>query len=202
MTDVPLSVDLQVPEPELPPVQGTEFTSVEHYDPKVMAAAYDRFLKTDLSIVDIAIDLSVPAAVVARWAKKGGWVARKQEIVDALMAQKDAEYRQLIIEHRVPVMKRHLELSAKGESVISNALDELVERQAKGATIKPGEIKALGDAAGSFTGISARTVGVSDKIAPGGMEGPASGKRPLVILNVSPRADVSVDAKTIEIEEG
>lgn len=182
-------------------IQGDEFTTVKNYDPHVKAKAYELFLTSDLSLPDIALDLAIPQQVVASWALSGKWRDRRKELEVELFKNAEDKYRALIMQHRVPVLERHLRVSGKLEEAIDKAVDELTK---DGDTIDSRELKRLAESLSSATAVSARAAGISDKFFDGGGIGAQqqqAGKQPLISINVNPQqpADrcvtIDVDAR-------
>lgn len=171
-------------------VQGTQFTSVDYYDPKVKAAAYDKYLSSDLSLTDIALDLAVPSSVVGEWSVKGKWKDRKHEIEMELFRSAEDKYRHLVMTVRVPVLERHLRVSGKLEQAIESAVDELNRSGDVGSKGHSMELKRLTESLSAATSVSARAAGISEKFFGDALrqsDADGGGKRPLITLNVNPQ---------------
>ena len=69
-------------ETEVMKVGSAALTTVDDYAPELMAKAYDLYLSSNLTTVDIAIDLGLPQKVVASWVRRGGWKEKKRECND------------------------------------------------------------------------------------------------------------------------
>jgi transposase-like protein len=179
--------------------RGTEFTTVENYDPRVKAQAFNSFLTTDLSLSDIALDLGVSSKVVASWSRKGGWLERKKEIETELFKSAEDQYRRLIVEHRVPTMLRHLRVSGKLEEGIEKVIDEETKDDRTPNDMK---LKRMAEALSSSATVSARAAGISEKPF-SDHESEKQGKVPLIAINVvaRPAATELGTPVTIEAEE-
>ena len=192
-------------EPPETPV-GSEFTSVERYDPAVKGRAFDLFLTTDLDFNDIAVDLGVPAKIVASWARKGKWDDEKKEIERAVFQRAADKYRAFLTEHRLPTIERHLRIASMGEEKVEEVMAKLDTDDAKIVS----KLKGMAEALTGFTSVSARAVAITDTPFINGGDGEGGsmmgGKRPLILLNVSPQSnrlepEVSVKAVDVEFKE-
>jgi transposase-like protein len=171
---------------ELTTTPDAEFMTVKDYDPKLKGRAYELFLSSGMSAVDIAIDTGVPQHVIATWIKQGGWRTRKTEIENELMRCAEDEYRRIIMKNRGPVVQRHLDNSAKLENMIGDVTDRLLngEELPKGLTT---ELRRLTESLASVTGVSARAAAISDKPFQNlvDQENQKKQKQPLITLNFS-----------------
>jgi hypothetical protein len=157
-------------------------TTVRFYDPKVKAEAYDKFLNTDMDIIDIAIAVGIPKQVVAAWSKEGGWLKRKEELELEFMRSAESKFRTFIIEHKLPTMIRHLELSRKIEEALGVVLDEA---KTSGKPCNSTELRRLAEALSSATAVSALVMNITEKaIAEQPKAQEPRGKSPLVAIAV------------------
>lgn len=161
---------------------GSEFTTVDYYDTKVKARAYELYLTTDLTLTDIAIDIGVNAKVVGSWARQGDWRKRKQAAEDELFNSADDAYRRIVAASRGPTIERHLRISGKLENAIETAIDELT---AKGH-LDEMKLRRLSEALASVTGVSARAAAISDKPFSDANDRDGAKKRPLILIGVRP----------------
>jgi len=163
-------------------VQGSEFTTVTEYDPKVKAQAYEMFLNTDLCITDIALDLGVSQKVIAGWSRQGNWRARKEEIEVELFRSAEDKYRAVIIKHRVPTIERHLRVSGKLEDSIEKVIDHECEKDEPNSMT----LKRMAEALASSAGVSARAAAINEKPFSEANKDEKVGKTPLIMINVNP----------------
>jgi transposase-like protein len=181
-------------------IKGSEFTTVDQYDPQVKAKAYEMFLTTDLTLSDIAIDLGVNSKVVASWSRKGNWRKRKEEVEIELFKSAEDQYRSLIVANRVPVMERHLEISKKIEEAIGKVIDEATSGDAIPSSM---EVKRMAEALSSVSAVSARAAGIAEKPFSENGESNAGGKAqkvPLIMLNVQASANPDAEARFVDVE--
>jgi predicted nuclease of predicted toxin-antitoxin system len=190
----PIPIVEELASEDLPePVKGTEFTTADRYDPKVMASAYEAYLTTDLDLNDIAIMHSVPPKVVALWARRGGWAARRKEVEEDLFRSAEDKYRALIIKHRAPVIERHLRVAGKIEDAVEKAVDALGEYPTARA------LKPLAEALSSAANVSARAAAISETpFSDSAKEN--KNKRPLIMIGVTPTADGGANVRVQEAE--
>ena len=139
-------------------VRGDAFTTAVDYAPAVKAKAYELFLHTNLDLVDIAIDLSIPAKVVAQWSRDGGWRKRKEELEMELFRSAEDKYRRFVIEKRQPTIERHLRVAEKLEL----AIEETLAERAKDGNVSERTLVALTKAFSEVTGVSARAAAITD----------------------------------------
>ena len=168
-------------------VKGTEFTTVDNYDPKVKAKAYELFLNTDLDLTDIAIDLGISSKVVASWSRAGKWRDRKKDLEMELFNSAEDKYRALIVQKRVPTIERHLEVSQKIEEKIGEAVDTIDVDNPKQLM----DLKRAAEAMSATANVSARAAAISDRPF-SELDEDGKQKAPLITLNV--QASVPPDA--------
>lgn len=164
---------------------GTQNTTEELYDPAVKAKAYEQYLRSDLTLEEIALDARVAVAVVADWAQRGKWRQRRKALELELLQRAEDSYRKFLVTTRQPVVERHLRISAKIEAKIEELLDA-------GDELNAVTLRRLSEALASATGISARAAAINDRALEiidredgQGRRGGQSGKIPLVALGVS-----------------
>lgn len=162
----------------LPPAKGDQFTDVEQYDPAVKARAFDLMLHSSLGMDEIAIDVGVKTAVIARWAQTGKWLEHKKAIEDEMFALAERHYREFLIKNRMPTLLRHLEASKKLEEAIIKRIGQLSEDD----RVKTIEFKQIAEALSASAGVSSRASGVSEVQA--GARQEQMGKRPLVMIGI------------------
>jgi transposase-like protein len=182
-------------------VKGSEYTTVDSYDPKVKAKAYELFLTTDLSMTDIAIDLGISSKVVASWSRQGKWMNRKKEVEMELFKSAESDYRALVVQNRVPVVKRHLRISEKVEESIERVLDEILKDEGIPNDMK---VKRMAEALSVVSAVSARAAGVTDRPFSDNLDEDGNKKVPLIMVNVQASAPPGVKmgevkAKVIDV---
>lgn len=140
------------------------------------AEAYGLFLTGGRTPTQIAIQLSVDVDNVRLWIKKGGWIARRDMIQKEVFAVHEAEYRQLLIENKLPILRTQLEHAAK----IGRMLEQYAEKK-NGADMKAGEIKSLAEALSAYAAVQSKVVGMPDYVVSD--KGVGSGpQRPMVAI--------------------
>jgi transposase-like protein len=178
-------------------VKGTEFTTTQDYDPKVKATAYSMFLETDNTAEDIAVDLSIPVATIAKWIQKGKWRDQKKEIEATLMSAAEDDYRALVIKHRVPTMMRHLKVTTAIEEGVLSQVEEIFSGSStlslKDQTLL---LKRCAETMSSSASVSGKAAGIEDKP----LSGKDAGKRNLIMLNVTPTRSIDGEVEIHEIE--
>lgn len=188
--------------PEEPTIDEASFTTPACYDPAVKQRAYDLFLSSNMSAVDIAIDTGLPQHVVASWIRTGGWRERKKEIDAELMKDAEDRYRRLVVEKRLPVVERHLRVSEKLETAIEKNIDIATE---DGAVPNDMKLKRLAEALVSATGVSARAAAISDKpFSDSDEKDGKNKKRPLIIIGVTAQPSPGFqrpDPVTVTVDE-
>lgn len=167
-------------------VKASPFTSVEFYDSKVKARAFDLFMNSGFDPVDIAMDTGVPQTVVASWILDGKWVERKRSIEAELYKAAEQKYRMFLMEHRLPTITRHLMSSKKLEDVIVKKIDSMAKLDIE--RVKPGELKQTAEALASTTAVAQRALGASDAQ---GIGATGEAKRPLVLIGVQGTVSVN-----------
>jgi len=169
---------------------------------EVMQAAYEAYLGNNFDFDRMALELDVPVKVIQRWVTEGGWKERKMELDREILEQSDLEYRKFVSKNRTPVAERHARIAGALETAIEKQLSEVTEAIENGTLEERyigSTLKRLAEALSPVTGVSARAVGMSDKITV--VEGGHSqGKQPLVVINTVPQ--VSRNRETVTIDVG
>lgn len=187
--------------------QDARFSTVDFYDPKVKAQAYDLFLNTSNDLHDISIALGVPKKTVAGWAKTGNWLERKKEIERLLFLEAEEKYKQFIIENRLPTAKRQLEAASK----IEEGVIRLVNHEMRDPEAVPDSrvLRSVSETLVAAASVSSKVVGIHDKMFDTSEQVAAMhGKVPLVQLNVhaslppgrEPREAIDVDVVEVKKE--
>jgi hypothetical protein len=155
--------------------------------------AYDLFLNGGCTPTQIAIAVGAHVDDIRRWIKAGGWVARRDLIEKEVFAVHEAEYRKLLIEHKLPTLRKQLEQA----KMIGEKLDEFALSR-DGSTMKAGEIKALAEALASYAAVQAKVVGLPDYVVQPSGGGAERTKQPLVMIGLqvtaAPKDDGSLPA--------
>ena len=175
--------------------QGTALTTVEEYSVEVKAKAYELFLHTDSSPIDIAIVLKVPRHVVLKWMRKGSWNDRKSELEFEAFRAAETQYMKFLVEHKLPTIERHLRVA----QLIEEEIELLLKTTKKnGGTVDSMTLRRLSEALSSATGVSARATATYDRAAAKDREDEGgSKKQPLVIIGVSPQVPATIDVKEV-----
>lgn len=174
----------------------TDFTDADNYAPAVRAKAYERFLQTDMSPMDIAIDLGVNEMVIATWIRRGGWRKRKKELEMELFESAESDYRKLLIETRLPTLQRHLRISEKLELAVEKLIDTAIE------TGKPPSdmaLKRLAETLSSATSVSARAAGITDKPFES-KDNKQDSKTPLIMIGVEASVPPGREDNAIDVD--
>lgn len=197
------SLEDRITDPEkVPVVVEKPFTTVENYDPKDKAQAYDLYLNSDMDIVDISIKLGIQHRVIASWAREGKWSVKRQELEQEMMKRADSKYRKFLVEHRIPTLQRHLEISTMMEEQIRKILQAAEQT---GKPVNTQELKRLADSMSASSMVSARASGIAEKLIERTTDssGSGQGKRPMIAIGITPTlAGGGVDVKVVETETG
>ncbi len=204
--------DAPPPEQEGALTSGTEFTTADNYDPKVKASAYELFLTTDNTYADIALTLGIDARVVTLWARRGKWVDQRNKLELALLEDAESKYRQLVIQHKIPVLRRHLAQAEKIDAITDKLADTVtelisdgdVDLQALKRINKASMVlKRLAETMASSSGVSARAAAIDERPGLGDEKGKQ--KQPLILLNVQPQAQETstpLKVEAIDVTDG
>lgn len=162
-----------------------ELEALARYTPNQRAEALSLFLGANMEPAAIALQLGLPAAVIAWFSEKDKWVEKRMAIEDKLMEETASVERRLILEQRPQIRRRHLENAEK--------LEEIALEMAQGGDISAHQLKSAIDAYGVAAGIAARAVGMDD--GSGRQAAPASNVKvtvsPVIMVGAGPRAPVS-----------
>ena len=169
----------------------------------VMQAAYDAYLGGNFNYEQMALELDVPVKVIQRWVTEGGWKERKLELDREILEQSDLEYRKFVSRNRTPVAERHARVAGMLEEALEKQISEIkaaiengtLEEKYVGSTLK-----RLAEALSPVTGVSARAVGMSDKVTIMETAG-AAGTQPLVVINTVPQVSRSREPVTIDVTD-
>lgn len=181
------------------------------YPAEYKAKAFHMYLNSGMSLDEIAIAMTVPRGVVAYWSAHGNWSKARDKVELELYKSAEQEYRRVITQNRIPTLIRHLEVSKKLETIVSNMLDSIHENIESGEYVNTTELKRLAEILAAASAVSARAVGLRDMPSfesPSGFGmGPdGNGKQPLVVINtgsLSPRVSNNQgdrEEKTIDAE--
>lgn len=182
-------------------------TTVKRYDPRVKAEAYERFLTSDMDLIDIAIVTGVPKHVVAAWANEGSWTRRKEELELELLRSAESKYRNFLLEHKIPTLERHIKASAEIENQVMQLVKRAQEAVDEGTSLKEASstLKRLAETLAAVTGVSARATGMADKVVQqqiGAAEQGRPGKTPLVAIGIAPKLARETEITVTEVQDG
>lgn len=161
----------------------------DKYGAEVMQAAYDAYLSGNFNYERMGLELDVPVKVIKRWVSEGGWRERKLEIDRQLFEDAEIEYKKFVTKNRTPVAERHARISGVLEESLElqvNKVREALESGEFDEKSMGSTLKRLAEALSAVTGVSARAVGMSDKVTVFDAEKDSKGKQPLVTINVTP----------------
>lgn len=145
----------------------------------IRSQAYDLFLNGGRTPTQIAVQTGVSVDDVRSWIKKGGWVARRDQIEREVFAAHEAKYRKFLIEKRLPVLEQQLERAAK----LGELFDHHISAQS-GEELKATQLKALAETLSNMAGVESRVVGVTDQVvADLGFRNEAKAKPMVAIIN-------------------
>ena len=173
----------------------------EVYSPQMIQTAYEAYLAGNFNYEQMSLELGVSPKVVKRWVEEGEWRKRKMELDREMFEHAESEYRKFISKNRTPVAERHVRVASAIEDTLEKQIDDFRKAVADGTAEEkyPGAtMKRMAEALSSVTGVSARAVGMSDRVGPVDLgNGQGGGKQPLVVVGVqvSKSGDVSVDAR-------
>lgn len=162
----------------------------DSYPAEVMGAAYEAYIGGNFDYETMSLELSVPVKVIKRWVDEGKWRDRKMEIDRALFEEAEIEYKKFVTKNRTPVAERHARIAGELEKALEKQLEIVRDEIANGTLDErsPGStLKRLAEALASVTGVSARAVGMSDKVTVFEAEQGAKSKQPLVVINTVPQ---------------
>lgn len=178
------------------------FTTVKRYDPADKARAYEMFMGSDKDAADIAVELGINRAVIATWAREGGWVAKRKEIELELMRMADEKYRAFVTENKLPVLRRQVRISGKIEVAIEQIIDDEISKADKeGRAVDDKLIRRMSEALATVSGVSTKAVGLADTVIENNSQG--GGRVPLVAIGIGPQVpqDQGNRGPTIEVRE-
>lgn len=166
--------------------------------PDIIARAYEKYLAGGQDLVDIAIDLGVPTAYVAVWARDGSWRARRKELEIERYEQAEAQHREFVIKHRLPVLKRHLEAAGAIEELVLKRVNELKDSAevTREQSYKDASIRRLAETLTAAANVSARAAAITDRPLSKNSDAEQN-KKPLVFINLTGVTPVS----TITVKE-
>jgi len=147
---------------------------------------------------DVAVLLGVTTSTVKYWARKGNWVARKEEVERVAMNAADLDYRRFLSSSRLPNAERHLRVAAKLEALIE---EELRALEGEDPGTRAVLLRRLSEALGASATISARAAGITDRPAPvSSPDDAGKRKQPLVVIGITPRPAGGTGGDVIEVE--
>jgi preprotein translocase subunit Sss1 len=192
---------------KLPPARKDD-----NYDPGKMAAAYKRFLESGDDFDQLAVEFEIPRSALVKYASKGKWIQRKDDIVNSVEGQAEQEYRLFLAKHRKPTAERLLKAAEKNEIGIIDDLDELqalIEDPEKPLSLKDRTVirRRIAETLAASATVSSRAAGITDRPASIGSDGTGSrGKAPLIVIGVNaqpakPAQPIDVEGVTIDVSE-
>ena len=161
----------------------------DSFPAEVMTAAYEAYMGGNFNYEAMSVELGVPTRVIKRWVDEGGWRERKLEIDRQLFEDAEIEYKKFVTKNRTPVAERHARIAAELEGALEKQLQEVRASMEDGSfdeRTTGSSLKRLAEALASVTGVSARAVGMSDKVTVFDAEKEAKTKQPLVVINTAP----------------
>ena len=134
-------------------------TTPENYDPKVLARAYELYLKSNNDLTDIAIELKLDREVLTTWASRGKWRTRKKEMERELMILSEAKFRDWILNNKLETAKRLLATAKEIETAVQEEIKKA--REGKEA-LSADRLKKYAEALSHAASVSAKMTGLSE----------------------------------------
>jgi len=178
------------------------YTTVKHYDPEVKARMYNEFLTSNKDPSELAIEFNVPRHVIAAWVKEGGWLERKREVEKDLIKAYEDQYRQVLRENKLPVIRRHLKLGQQLEEAIGEVIEEeLRSPSGKDGRVNDMKLKRMAEALVASSSVTAKAVGLADTIVQN-IDAQNGGRVPLVAIGIGPQLPSErTNMPSIEVRE-
>jgi hypothetical protein len=161
---------------------------------------FERYMKGD-SLRTASREFDVSYDVAKNWYRKEKWKDQRKELELETQQNFLSQHRSLILKNRVDVTQRHLTLSKEIETAILQKIAVNPGEALKDFTTE--QLLNLARAAKSATDVSARAVGLSDKIDPlqDGNGNIVIGAGAGGIINIGMKPEVIKPAKSIrEVE--
>jgi len=168
---------------------ANEVVKPDKYSADVMTQAYQAYLSGNFNYEKMSLELGVPDKVIRRWVSEGGWRAKKLELDRQLFEEAEIEYKKFVTKNRTPTAERHARISKELEEALESQMQTVKQQIEDGTLTERGvgsTLKRIAEALSSVTGVSARAVGMSDKVTVFDAEKEAKAKQPLVVINTAP----------------
>lgn len=107
---------------QLPQLNGDEQKMIE-----LQRQCYNAFLAKEVSLRDVAVQFSVPMAVLSDWAKLGKWSDRRLALRNDLLVQVEQEYLEFVKSNRVQTASGILESVNPLVEKIAKAMGETLD---------------------------------------------------------------------------
>lgn len=180
------------PEDRDGPRPGTAESMALSYSPAQQADAFRTFLEKNMSLEVLSLQMEIPLPVIVLWSQQEKWLDRKRSIQKELIAQEELQYRQLVLEKRQEVLKRHLDVSDTIESKVKKAVDNIdVDNDPKAIS----KLRMAAESMSSSANVSARAAAITDRP----FSGSGQGKTPIIIVGGGPLRQTP-DVKIVEAE--
>lgn len=187
-----LPAPVREPEDRDGPRPGTVESMALAYSPAQQAEAFRNFLEKNMSLEVLSLQLEIPLPVIVLWSQREKWLERKRTIQKELIAQEEWQYRQLVLERRQEVLKRHLDVTDTIESKVKEAVDNIDVTNDPKAISK---LRMAAESMSSSANVSARAAAITDRP----FSGSSQGKTPIIIVGGGPMQK-SPDVKVVEVE--
>lgn len=146
---------------------------------ELVATAWRRYLDTDLSLVELAVELSMDVSKLVKWAKNGDWSARKKAFIEEAMDRERQESLQFRNQNRRSMTRKECGTLQKTQEIVR----KLLEDHEKGvAPLSVLDLSRLVEMHGSLVDQRVKVVG--EFVDKEEVEAQAAGKAPLVCLNI------------------
>jgi len=146
---------------------------------ELVALAWRRYLDTDLSLVELAVELSMDVSKLVKWAKNGDWSVRKKAFIEEAMDRERQESLQFRNQNRRSMTRKECETLQKTQGIVR----KLLEDHEKGAApLSVLDLSRLVEMHGSLVDQRVKVVG--EFVDKEEVEAQAAGKAPLVCLNI------------------
>lgn len=156
-----------------------------------VAEAYRQYMRTDLTLVELAVELSLDAGKLALWAKNGAWAERKKAVTEEVLALEDSAYKEWWARNRIAVRKEQMVQIRRAQDVLANQLSILEKSPEK---LVPSKVlSTIINMVDKMAQAGLRATGCGTDAGDGmsGVSGPGQGRVPLISLNVGELVTVS-----------
>jgi len=148
---------------------------------KAMSLYYD----TDKTLMEIAVEVDVPASTIMHWATTLGWRKERSLMIGESQQRADEAMLGYMHRQRMSVIERQAKIAHMVEAELESYLE------ANKGNISTTELRRIAETLSNVSGVEARAVGLdttvykeaADAARPVSVQ---SKKQPLVVLNVTP----------------